>query len=957
MKHPRIRRHALALAIAIAASQGVHAQSNATGYIFGQVPTAGTVVVENLDTGTRREISADADGNFRAAALPTGRYRVTWDGSSREVSVNVGTGSNVSFADDATSLESIEVTASAVNPIDVSSVESTSVFTEAQIDALPVARNVTGVALLAPGTTRGDSAFGDLASFGGSSVAENAYFINGFNVTNIYKGVAYAQLPFEAVAEAQVKTGGYGAEFGRSTGGVLNIITKRGSNEFEGGANVFWTPDALTETNPDVRYANGNYYNRNGHESSGSLSTSVYAGGPILQDKLFFYALAQFNERESETASNVITGRYRDNEGSDPLWLTKLDWYITDDHLLEFTGFSDRRRDKAMVSFLDDDADRGQDIGLVRDEEGGSNYIGRYTGYLSDDFTLSALYGKGTYKRESVADNDCPLVIDQRDIADTVHGCWSDQTVERPDGGDERVAMRLDGEWIVGDHQLRFGIDREEWTTVGGGRYSGGEYFLYQNVVPGVTVVGGEVVPDGVTEIVRRRVYENGGTVDVIQSAYYLEDTWNITPNFMLYAGLRNETFDNKNPAGVSFTKIDNQLAPRLGMAWDVNGDSTMKVFANAGRYFLPIAANTNVRAGGAETDYREWFQFTGIDPITGVPVLGPQIGTRQVTSNGVVPNPASVADRNLDPMYQDEFILGFQRELFGTWTGGVRGIHRDLKRAIDDFCDHRPLQAWAEANGYDYSDANVPTCMLFNPGSGFSAMIDVDDDGTLDPVTLSAQELGFDKIKRRYNAVEFFFERPFDGNWFLQGSWTIAHSYGNTEGYVKSDIGQDDAGVTQDFDYPELMEGAYGNLPNDRRHTLKVFGAYKLSDEWQLGANLLVQAGRPINCIGYYPDQENEGAGYGAAHFYCGGRLVPRGSLGNLPWQKNIDLNLEYRPSHFEGRLALKADVFNVFNSHTVTQVYETGEDNPAVPAAEYRLPTGFQAPRSVRLSVSYDF
>ena len=78
---------------------------------------------------------------------------------------------------------------------------------------------------------RGDAAFGNLASFGGSSVAENAYYVNGFNITNAFNNLAFAQIPFEAIAEQQVKTGGYGAEFGRSTGGVVNLITRRGTND------------------------------------------------------------------------------------------------------------------------------------------------------------------------------------------------------------------------------------------------------------------------------------------------------------------------------------------------------------------------------------------------------------------------------------------------------------------------------------------------------------------------------------------------------------------------------------------------------------------------------------------------------------------------------------------------------------------------------------------------------
>src|SRR6185312_16251288 len=101
-----------------------------------------------------------------------------------------------------------------------------------QIAKIPVPRDITDVALLAPGTVRGDAAFGNLASFGGASVAENAYFVNGFNITDSFKGLQFAAIPFQAIAQQQVKTGGYGAEFGRALGGVVNIVTKRGTNEF-----------------------------------------------------------------------------------------------------------------------------------------------------------------------------------------------------------------------------------------------------------------------------------------------------------------------------------------------------------------------------------------------------------------------------------------------------------------------------------------------------------------------------------------------------------------------------------------------------------------------------------------------------------------------------------------------------------------------------------------------------
>ena len=95
-------------------------------------------------------------------------------------------------------LDTVEVVgAGAINPIDVTSVESTTILTAEQIAKIPVPRDTTSVALLAPGTVRGDAAFGNLASFGGSSVAENQYYVNGFNITNSFRSLNFSNVPFE----------------------------------------------------------------------------------------------------------------------------------------------------------------------------------------------------------------------------------------------------------------------------------------------------------------------------------------------------------------------------------------------------------------------------------------------------------------------------------------------------------------------------------------------------------------------------------------------------------------------------------------------------------------------------------------------------------------------------------------------------------------------------------------
>ena len=235
---------------------------------------------------------------------------------------------------------------------------------------------------------------------------------------------------------------------------------------------------------------------------------------------------------------------------------------------------------------------------------------------------------------------------------------------------------------------------------------------------------------------------------------------------------------------------------------------------------------------------------------------------------------------------------------------------------------------------------------------------MDINGDGTLETVEIDGEALG-PVAKRTYQAVEVFFE----GNWdqfFLQGSYTWAESKGNTEGGVKSDIGQADTNVTQDFDYPELAEGSYGYLPNDRRHTLKPFGNYSINDEWSIGGNLLVQSGRPINCFGYHPVSPN----YGNSYFYCGGELVPRGTAGRTPWTNSLDMNIRYAPAFADGNLAFKIDVFNLFDNDAATTVNEFGEDAGGAlqdgsdgETFFYKQANGWQLPRAVRFSVQYDF
>jgi len=494
--------------------------------------------------------------------------------------------------------------------------------------------------------------------------------------------------------------------------------------------------------------------------------------------------------------------------------------------------------------------------------------------------------------------------------------------------------------------------------------------------------VNGGTIPVGTAQYVRKRIYQTTtGSFSVENTAAYIEDSWQVKDNWLVYAGLRNETFKNTNADGDTFIEAKKLIAPRLGFSWDVKGDGTVKVFGNAGRYYIPVASNTNIRASSAETFYTEYYTFGGKDPVTGAPTgTLTQLGPRVITTAGTTPDSRTIADQNLNPMYQDEFILGAQMSLGDGWTGGLRAISRQVKDGMDDYCSPYAIYNYAQDHGYtNYDVYSAAPCLILNPGRDVTVAVDLTGTGNFENVTIPASYWNLPVYTRKYHALEFFFEKASE-NWSMQGSYTFSKSIGNVEGYVNSTLNQEDPGLTQEFDYASFQDGTYGYLPNDRRHVLKLFGTYKLTDEWRVGSNLIIQSGRPRNCQGYVPSSVPDfgsidglgGAGSysSASSFYClndagTSVLTPRGTLGRTPWATTLNASIAYMPQVFDGKVTLQADIFNLLNSDTVTEYNEVRDYSRATtnqPTGNklnpnYGNPTSFQTPRSVRFTVRYEF
>lgn len=959
------------------------AQSS-VGSIYGAAEPGATVIVSSQKTSFTRELSVRDDGTFSFSSLPPGDYSVSLQKDGLEVStqsarVNAGIGTAVSFT--VAMLEEVVVLGTAANPIDLKTAQVSTTYSAQQLAQIPVAKDIIDVALLAPGTVKGDELlgtdgqYGHLASFGGASVAENSYYINGFNVTNLFKNLAYAQLPFYAIESQQVITGGYGSEFGLATGGVVNLTTKRGTNEWHGGSAVTWEPNSLRADSPRTYTPDGEAFRDYSRNRETSAQYDVWTGGPIIQDKLFVFAIGEFSNETSLTYPRSYAAVYniKDTELEKQFGLVNLGWNINAKNLLELTVMQDTRKYQTDQYSNDyDDAGfvtKGDLAGTDYLEEGGASAFGKYTSYVTDAFTVTAQYGQLKSKRENyqraangtlisyngaIGDFDqpgCPYVTYLASWNDANPGaarasCHVSSIIGSQAAEDTRKAGRLDLEYKLDGHTLKGGIDIDRWSSFDGESYSGGTWYRYSN--------------DGTQNVVRVRHFQTGADAKVNTDAYYLKDDWQVTRNLLVQLGLRNDSFENLNGAGQAYVSQDDIWQPRVGFAWDMKGSAQTKVYGSYGVYSLPVAATVAIRGASASYYTQQNFSYTAIDPVTGVPTLGAPLNSLTYINHedGTTPDPSSVASRGLDPTIQEEFIVGFQTALGANWRAGVRGTYRNLKKTIDDMCDLRPFETWAAANGYAFDDTNLPGCFIFNPGEAMEVAVDVNGDGVKENVRLTPEMIGSPKAIRKYYAVELSLEKLWSDRWYTQMSYTWAHNYGNAEGLVKSDIGQDDTGVTQDFDFPELMDGAYGDLPNDRRHTLKLLGAYAPLEEVTLSANVLAQSGRPKNCFGVSPVDAD--FGYGASYFVCNGVVVPRGSAGRTNTVFNLDLGVTYRPRLVPG-LSLQAKVFNVLNGHAGLSVSETGEedngDGTGEPRSAYGSTSSYQTPRYVQLTASYEF
>jgi hypothetical protein len=267
-----------------------------------------------------------------------------------------------------------------------------------------------------------------------------------------------------------------------------------------------------------------------------------------------------------------------------------------------------------------------------------------------------------------------------------------------------------------------------------------------------------------------------------------------------------------------------------------------------------------------------------------------------------------------------------------------------------------------------------APGFVMGNPGEPLTIYTDTNCDGENDGyVTIDTSkagwamrdasgryvgERGYSEPRRNYKALELVLDRAWDGLWSLNAAYTLSYTKGNAEGPINSDTDFADTGRTEAFDNPWVNFGAYGYLPNDRRHQFKLRGSYGLGEHWEVGTSLSVQSGAPISAIGKRNPFDNTNF----YSFYIFNsetgqyELRPRGSEGRTPWIFDLGANVTYRQKFSFADLRVKLSVYNLLNQQRVVQVEEELVTIPN-PDSEFGYGTAYQSPRYALLTFNLDF
>jgi outer membrane receptor protein involved in Fe transport len=414
----------------------------------------------------------------------------------------------------------------------------------------------------------------------------------------------------------------------------------------------------------------------------------------------------------------------------------------------------------------------------------------------------------------------------------------------------------------------------------------------------------------------------------------FLQDSWQLVPNFTLNLGVRYEnqgvgvasqlqgtTASNGETVGTEGINLNN-WAPRLGFIWDPTNEGKAKVFGHYGRFYENIPMDINVRSFGGEIDGIDYVNpnqlvagQTGFDPNCSVDhnpagnnMVGATLGKCTDVEHAATFGGNEYVAPGLQGQYSNEFILGAEYEVLPDIKVGLNYIHRDLPTIIEDTL----------VNGGSY--------YIVNPGDNFDtqaaalAKTATAELASNNPATVAQGQLdqaraqnltqikNLDTPTRNYDAVQLqVTQRPTKDSLIL-ASYTYSSEKGNYPGLFSTETGQLDPNITSEYDLEALLPNRYGPTGLDRPHNLKIDGFYRFDFKkaglLTLGGSFRVQSGIAHNVLGNDPYGQNE-------TYILPRGIDPRSPVSN---EEDIHISYGYRLSK-QVTLDVFMDIFNLFN------------------------------------------
>jgi hypothetical protein len=633
------------------------------------IPLAGVNISLRSESlqGMRGTITND-DGYFRILSLPVGDYniRVSMVGYREVVienaQVRLGRTNNLGVI--ILELQAINLSEIIVSGdkqfIDPASTTYGGNLNSNDFENLPVDRNYRSMVSLLP--LANASYFGDEVNVGGATGFENKYFVDGVEVTDPFIGASGTNLPYNFIKEIELKAGGYNADSRSSLGGLVNVVTHTGTNEFHGSVFGFYTSNQLSQNKKQgsLDVSDGDFLN---------YDFGFGIGGPIVFDKLWFYAAynPNFNKRDVEVPGF--------NTSVDETFIhsfaAKLNWRASENLQLVFTATGDPTKRNGVGSLLYKPPSSllNPDPYYVDIAEGGINYS------LSGTYTINKnLFLQGLLARVDRYDKVDPSMQRGSEalFIDVLASIWSGGAGYRWDRFRHSTMGRAAGTVILGDHTLNAGV---EYKTNG----IDTDFDLHVIRYNSIDVNYREVITKGTGKIQNRI------------PSIYIEDGWKISRNLNITAGIRWDGHSIIGSDGEVAQEVTVPLQPRFGFVYLINNEIEQRIFGSFGRFSQELGLFLSARYH-TEGGYFYNVRFDH-DP-------------RIINAGGdtVINNPYMIRPEveGLRGQFYDEFSLGY--EILVGWNTrlSVQGLYRTLREAIDDVY-------MASERKYQYG----------NPGSG----------------------------------------------------------------------------------------------------------------------------------------------------------------------------------------------------------------------------------------------